>query len=641
VSPPLRFAFGVHLHQPVGNFDSVFEQHLAEVYRPLIDALVEGEFLPITLHLSGPLIDWMERHAPDWLDLIGRLVADQRIELLASGYDEPILAMLPRADRLEQVVRMREALQRRFGASATGLWLTERVWEPDLAGDLAEAGISHVLVDDRHFLVAGHTREELHRPWITEGNGQRLALLAIDEKLRYLIPFRPPSELADYLRTLRHAGHPLAILGDDGEKFGGWPGTREWVYRDGWMDRFLDTMRSLVNGGEVRLVTMSEAVAEIPAAGPAYLPSASYREMEGWALPVAAATALTALESELGEERLQGAEGALVRGTHWRNFLVKYPESNRLHKKMLALTALCRLRGDPPDARRAIGRAQCNDAYWHGVFGGLYLPFLRGALWGELARAEAILRAGESLEAETLDLDCDGRDEIWIHDAERSIVVAPDRGGTIEEWTRFATGVNHAAVLTRRREAYHFEAVAAAGEASPPQTLGDAEGAATIHDIEASLRLDQLPSVDSLPRALAVDRIIPGGTSRDLFIEGSVVSLREWHGESPRCQAARQGDRIEVILAWPDLTKRITVLAGGHLEVTWQWDPAAWPVDAEFCSEWSCFAPLDLVTDAVQDRYPVETVAKSERGLDRTVQGEAIVLRWPGSAGSAVVRVPG
>jgi len=82
---------------------------------------------------------------------------------------------------------------------------------------------------------------------------------------------------------------------------------------------------------------------------------------------------------------MAGPDGGLVRGTLWRNFLVRYPESNRMHKKMLALSALHRAlapgRGsrkvDLVAARRAIGRAQCNDAYWHGVFGGLYLPHLR------------------------------------------------------------------------------------------------------------------------------------------------------------------------------------------------------------------------------------------------------------------------
>src|SRR6266699_3559882 len=114
---PVRFVFGVHFHQPVGNFDHVFEEHLRDVYRP-------------------------------------------------------VLASLTRADRLEQIGWMREAIRRRFGVEATGLWLTERVWEPDLAADLADAGVRYLLVDDRHFLVSGFERDRLHAPFLTESVGK-------------------------------------------------------------------------------------------------------------------------------------------------------------------------------------------------------------------------------------------------------------------------------------------------------------------------------------------------------------------------------------------------------------------------------------------------------------------------------------
>jgi len=401
----VRFVFGVHLHQPVGNFDHVFEQHLQDVYRPLIERLAAHRFFPFALHLSGPLLEWLEAHDTKYLDLLGRLATDGHVELLLAGFYEPVLACLPRQDRIEQIGWMREAIQRRFGVKATGLWLTERVWEPDLAGDLADAGVQYVLVDDRHFLVSGFEREALHAPFWTESGGKRVAVFPIDERLRYLIPFKPPASIAEYLRELRAAGRPLAVFVDDGEKFGGWPGTKDWVYTRGWMDQFLDAMTALVTGGEVQLTTPGAALGSVPSAGLAYLPTASYREMETWALPPAAASRLAGLERDLGETRVAGPDGALVRGGHWRNFFVKYPESNRMHKKMLALSALCRERRDPPAARRAIGRAQCNDAYWHGVFGGLYLPHLRAAIWRNLGEAERELRKGESLAAEHLDFD--------------------------------------------------------------------------------------------------------------------------------------------------------------------------------------------------------------------------------------------
>ena len=435
---PIRFVFGLHLHQPVGNFDHVFAQHLADVYRPLLDRLAGRGFLPAVLHLSGPLLEWLETHEPAYLDQIGGLAADGKLEILLAGFYEPVLAAIPRPDRIEQIHWMHEAVQRRFGVDARGLWLTERVWEPELAADLAEAGVRYALVDDRHFLATGFESERLHAPFWTESDGRRLALFPIDERLRYLIPFRPPEETAQYLRALRDAGHRLAVLADDGEKFGGWPGTKEWVYERGWLDRFMSTVAGLVESGEVRLSRLDEALAEVPSHGLAYLPTASYTEMEAWSLPPDAALRLARLQRDLGEARVAGPDGALIRGAHWRNFLVKYSESNRMHKKMQALSALCRRKGDPAGARRAIGRAQCNDAYWHGVFGGLYLPHLRDAVWRELAQAEGELRRGKGLAWEVLDFDGDGYQEIWVHSESFSALVSPERGAAIEEFTVFA-----------------------------------------------------------------------------------------------------------------------------------------------------------------------------------------------------------
>src|SRR5438034_3592001 len=65
---PVRFVFGVHFHQPVGNFDHVFEDHLRDVYLPLVERLTERRFLPFALHISGPLLEWLEAHAATYLD---------------------------------------------------------------------------------------------------------------------------------------------------------------------------------------------------------------------------------------------------------------------------------------------------------------------------------------------------------------------------------------------------------------------------------------------------------------------------------------------------------------------------------------------------------------------------------------------
>ncbi len=638
---PIRFAFGLHLHQPVGNFDHVFEQHLEDVYRPLLEHLAAREFFPVVLHLSGPLLEWLEEHAESYLDRLGRLVSDGKVELLLSGLYEPVLVSLSRADRVEQIQWMRDALRRRFGVEATGLWLTERVWEPELAADLATAGVRYALVDDRHFLVTGFAADQLHAPFLTESDGKGLALFPIDERLRYLIPFRPPEETADYLRQLRGAGHRLAVLADDGEKFGGWPGTKDWVYGQRWLDRFTDTIGGLIQGGEVQLSRLDDALTQVPANGLAYLPTASYREMEAWSLPPDAALRLARLERDIGEGRIAGPDGALVRGSHWRNFLAKYPESNRMQKKMQALSHYCRRRGNPEKVRRLIARAQCNDAYWHGIFGGLYLPHLRDAIWRNLALAEAELRRGKGLEWEVADYDWDGREEILIYSPAFSAVVSPARGGALEEFTLFRERVNYANILTRRREAYHDLALERTAESGGHED----GGTASIHEIEQGLRLASRPPVDREERALFVDRILPGALSFEQYAGGEYQPAVSWTRVPAAVEVARRRGALEVIcrllVGRAEMVKRYRFDRMGGLRVTYTWDPALGAPDDWFAPEISAASPLDFECEPAAElwRFAIETIAKSERGFDRTRQGESFTLRWPMATGKAVVVV--
>ncbi len=633
---PIRFAFGLHLHQPVGNFDQVFEDHVRDVYLPFLDRVAERDFFPLVLHISGPLLEWLEHHDPAYLDKVGRLAADGKLELLLAGLYEPVLASLPRRDRVEQVEWMKEALSRRFGVAATGLWLTERVWEPELAADLAVAGVDYALVDDRHFLATGFRRDQLHTHLQTESDGKTVGLFPIDERLRYLIPFRPPGETASYLRELREAGHRLAVLADDGEKFGGWPGTQDWVYGQGWLTRFLDTMMALIESGEVQMSTLAAARAAVPSGGLAYLPTASYREMEGWSLPAEAGLRFEQLERELGADRLAGPDGAMIRGAHWRNFFVKYSESNRMHKKMQALSRLCGERHNPPEARRAIGRAQCNDAYWHGVFGGLYLPHLRDAIWRELAAAEEFLRQSDTLGWELLDIDGDGFEEIWVHGPAYSAIIAPGRGGVMEEFTVFRDRLNYANMLTRRRESYHFRRPGDGGHQ-------DEGGTPSIHDIEGAGRLDRLPPMDREDRALFVDRVLAADLRQDQYTEGEFTPL--WSGAARAMSHQVKAGRgaVTIRLQSGDLAplryeKEYQFRRDGSFSLGYRWDTAAFP-GAFFAPEISLAQalPLDLSPATEPWRFEITTVSKSERGFDTTRQGDSVTPRWPMREGAATV----
>lgn len=651
---PVYFTFGLHAHQPVGNFGHVFEEHLRDVYEPFLTRAVEGGLFPLTLHLSGPLLDWLETNSPAYLDLVGRLASEGKLELLLAGYYEPILPSLLREDRIEQIQWMQEALRARFGIEASGLWLTERVWEPDLAADLADAGVKYVLVDDRHFVAAGFAREDLHQPFRTESGGKSVGVFAIDETLRYLLPFHPPEDTVSYLRELGSSGRRLAVAADDIEKFGGWPGTREWVYERGWIEDFIQAMKGLEEEGGVRMATFSQALAELPSGGPAYLPSSSYREMEEWALPAEAFRRLEKLKTIVGDEQFAKGDSPLIRGSHWRNFLVKYSESNRMHKKTLALSKLCRERGNPPAARRALGAAQCNDVYWHGVFGGLYLRHLRDAIWQKIAEAEGRLREGEGLACEQLDLDLDGNDELWIHSGAFSALLSPARGGALEELTLFDKGVNLANTLTRRREAYHQKP----GEREASGTSGasgsknhEADLAPSIRDLEGEFRFTELPPADREDRSLFQERVLPGGLGVDAFRDGTYEPLHSWAAEELQVMAVDEGVDAAPGSGWIEVSlgsesddtfeKSIRFNLDGAVEVLFSWDPSDFPEDSVFTTELSLGADarVQAVPESTQWRFPISTFSKSERGFDETIQGESLTIGWPIQAGWGRVRL--
>lgn len=499
VQGKLRFLFILHNHQPLGNFDEVIQALTDRAYRPLLEAVRARPTLKFTLHLSGPLLLWLERRAPDYLDLIGDLVQCGRLELLSGGLYEPILAAIPYEDRIAQITLMSERLRSRFGVRPRGLWLTERIWDSAIIPSLVDAGIAYVLMDDRAFLASGFEAERLHDYYLTEAEGQSLAVFPIDKRLRYLIPFRPPEEIEAHLRWIAQIGGRLAIAADDGEKFGGWPGTAQWVYRDGWLKWFLDLLET--TGDWLVSQTVSEALDGVRPAGLCYLPTCSYVELEEWSLGPNGGRRFEELKARLGSDADRFMSH--LRGGHWKHFLVRYPEANRAHKKGLALGRLLSAGRRAQQARLELLAAQCNDSYWHGIFGGLYLPHLRQEIWRHLARAEAHIRRRQKLKVEVSDLDCDGAPEVWVSSSRFSAQIQPHRGGRLVEWTDFAGEINLLNTLTRRPELYH-EAMRRAAAHPESQTY---EGIPGIHDLQRAVPADLVNALcyDQWERAAFLD----------------------------------------------------------------------------------------------------------------------------------------
>jgi 4-alpha-glucanotransferase len=492
----------IHAHQPCGNFGHVLEKSYQHCYLPFIELLEKHPRVGLGLHYSGPLLTWVEEHHPEYFTRLKKLVQTGQVELVGGGFYEPILISIPPADQHEQITRLTAYLEKHFGKRPSGAWLAERVWEPQLPSVLAAAGVGYSLVDDIHFLSAGFEPEELFGAYIAEDRGQSVWLYPGQKALRYLIPFGKVEDVITYLRDAA-AAHPggVAAMGDDMEKFGVWPGTYEHCYGKSWLAQFFSALEE--NSSWLRVSAPGEFLAAHAPLGRADLPTASYTEMMEWVLPNRVRQRYHAVQKEFTS---RPEVLSFLRGGSWRGFFRKYSESNLLHKKMLRVSA--RLAAAPgrrsgsraseelAEARDLLLRAQCNDAYWHGIFGGLYAPHLRTELWRSLIRAETIADrqtpGGLAARVELLDYDADGATELLFTAPEYQALLKPADGGTIAALDFRPAAATLVNSISRRPEAYHARLRDAA------QTTA---GVASIHEqtrakepgLERFLRYDRWP----------------------------------------------------------------------------------------------------------------------------------------------------
>lgn len=683
----------IHAHQPVGNFEEVFERAYAASYRPFVELLLRHPAIRVGLHYSGPLLEWMEQAHPEFFDWLREMVDRGQAELVGGGFYEPILISIPPADRVEQLKRLADYIEERFGRRPTGAWLAERVWEPQLPAALAQAGVRYTLVDDSHFLASGLAPPQLHGYYLAEELGSMVKVIPGLQALRYLIPYRSPEESIGFLRSAAEQ-HPggMAAMGDDCEKFGVWPGTYEHCYTNRWLERFFQVLEA--NAEWLELSTPGDCVEVHAPLGRAALPTASYREMMEWALPTAARQRFSELEREFSS---RPDVLAFFHGATWRNFLAKYSEVNLLHKKMLRVSEkLARLsasrrrgatfRRDLAVARGHLLRAQCNDAYWHGIFGGLYAPHLRTVLWRELIRAEKLLGSAEHGrrrygELERFDFDSDGREELFLASERFAAVVKPSDGGTLAALDFRPADVTLINSLERRPEAYHAKLRNIAAQASG--------GVVSIHDqarvkepgLAERLRYDRWARhafrlllfasgkhyEDYAALRLEEDSACAGGAFRVVEASPSSVHLALEEEETPlggapsarrswRCsktltfRPSRRGFEVEcsllvspldpdaaqfqagleVVLNFlaPNEPNRYFEVGGERHSLNWG---GAVPASRLRIVDESQNVATVLQAPGAREFWvaPIETISQSEEGFERVYQGSQILTVWP------------
>jgi hypothetical protein len=668
--------FTFHLHQPLGNFDFVIDKAFADAYDPLVNALTAHPTFRCTLHVSGCLFDHLNERHPEFVSKLQKLCARGQIELLASGYHEPILCEIPFRDAVTQVSKMRAYLHETFNQKATGFWCTERIYDTNLPEIAEKTGMAFTLLDD-YLMMRELDEEELYRHHVVNEGEYELAVFPISEKIRYLVPFQPVANLAAYLKekdrvyTERGIEAPIIVFGDDGEKFGVWPGTKDWVYGTGWMESFLTFFEE--NAEQFPLVHLGEFFAVHPPAGIVALPSGSYREMCEWVLPVRRQRELARAKRILAESGIEHPEQVLFSG-NFKFFYRKYEETRRLHHKNRYVSNLVQKAElsaiNPADkeiaerARKHLLRSQCNCAYWHGVFGGLYLNYLREAINEQMIKAETA--ADEVLRpqlpaVETLDFYEDRHECVHVRTDHFSMLVSPDRGLAIDYADYHPATMTLLAGMGRYYEYYHDQIFA-------PQKATHHGPHTSIHESVKLKDGEERPQAafDAYPRLNFIDMFSQEHTSIGMLEKGQLKNLlRLW--EMPYLPVVRANQVSGSTENALGVLEKCIAWEGNVLTVTYRLRPAS-GTDGTFISEFN----LNLLTDqggrwaSYQDEklelknaweaeapdnaleffdeyrkvriqvqphnlsrlgfYPVRTLAMSEGGAALTYQAQAVAL---------------
>jgi hypothetical protein len=652
----ITLLLALHNHQPDGNFDEVFAKSYEDCYVRIVQALADAPHVRCALHHTGALLEWIEKHHPDYLEQVRVMVRRGQVEILGGGFYEPMLAVLPERDALGQIAMMGDWCEQHFGMRPTGMWLAERVWEPGLPQLLAQAGIRYTLIDDNHFRAAGMSGP-LRGYYATEKAGSAIAIFPIEQKLRYAIPFATPEGTIAALEELARETPDrecVVTYGDDGEKFGVWPGTKEWVWDKEWLKQFFALLGQ--HRDTIRTAHLSEALGTYRTSGRVYLPTASYAEMGEWALPAAAQHQYHAVCHGLEERKELEPARPYLRGGIWQGFLAKYPEANLMHKKMVqvservaqAVAAHPERENENRQMHTELYRAQCNCSYWHGLFGGLYLNYLRDTVYRHLLVAEAFAdaqlgraapawapnadpAAAAQVHIEERDIDADLMPEIVVQSATFDVLVRAQEGGVVDELSYRPKTFMLNNVLGRHEEAYHekLRRVAAAegnaakqrgaaelaveptesesGEALDPNAAtGQGQGEAgekkeqpkSIHDLIQVKEpgLEKHLIYDRYPRRAFIDHFLGEATTLDHFSRSEEEELGDFVGANYewRREASGEGSLLLVRVGRVReravrLEKRLTLL-GNSLRVDYELtlaDATQGPLAVRFAPELS------------------------------------------------------
>ncbi len=422
----IKLIFGTTNSQPVGATDEEVEAAYQKSYKPFIRALYNAPHVRATLHYSGRLLQWLERHHSEFIDVLSELVGRKQVELLGGGFYEPIFPLIPRADRLGQIERLTTYLRKLFGKRPRGLWVTGQVWDPMLPSLLKTSGMEYTFLSDYQFVAGGIPAGAVHSPCITEDEGKMIIVFPIASELRKACSEGRVDGIRGFLTEVATEDEDRVVsLLCPGELLQ--PETDEEQCFDETLLRGLFALLEEESSWAMT-VTPSRYLKKASPRVRGYFPQAAFD-------PDSFGRDRAAVHDTSMEARADG----YLPGTSFRTLLTRHAESNLMYAKMHYIHILVnQIRGDKYRkqlAREELWRGQCSSAYWAGgIGGGIYSNRLRKHVYSSLIEAEKVTREKGIFSPSiiTVDFDMDGLSE-FLYQGEELNAYVHKQGGVVFE----------------------------------------------------------------------------------------------------------------------------------------------------------------------------------------------------------------
>jgi len=440
------------------------QEELEEIYeysyKPFISFVSANPNIKVVLYYSGLLLEWLEKYRPEFIVLLKELVASKRVELLTSGYYEPLFNLLPSVDQKGQIEIMSNSLWKMTKKRAHGGIIASNVWEPSFASNLVNSGIRYLFLGSENFLQSGIPSELLYEPLLTEDKGKLLTLFPVHTYYSSLIGRLSPNDLLAKFSSLymEHSTPIYLNLLVDGNSLGRSNSDLEDFFTNNWMEEFHNGCienRDVIENDLPRAFFRTLGVRK-----KVYIQCSSDESFAGMMLPDGLKQTLDLLKRHLGADSDEMKN--LIQCGIYRQFLTKYDEVDRIYQKVHRVNLIISQNTKDKERRKAakeiLYKAQQGDIYSHGDAPGIYHNRSRKKIYSYLLEAERLTREKGQFRQSLIsnDYNMDGVDEILFNGQHYNAYLSLD-GGEIFELDYFPARCSYLDTMKRYKESYHSD----------------------------------------------------------------------------------------------------------------------------------------------------------------------------------------